>query len=119
MLSGEEISLAIKEYVAPLLQAGIDTLILGCTHYPFLSPVIRQISGEEVALVDPATETIEELAELLLNKNLLNESCVGGNREFYVSGNPEPFYKVGRMLLGNVIDKVERITLDGEEVTHA
>jgi len=118
MLSGEETSLAIKEYIAPLLQAGIDTLILGCTHYPFLSPVIAEFSGDDVALVDPAAETIEELAEILFHKNLLNDSQAVGKREFYVSGNPEQFYKVGRMLLGDVIEKVEKITLDGAEIDH-
>jgi len=112
MLSGDETSLAIQDYIEPLLKAGIDTLIMGCTHYPFLAPIISEFAGEEVALVDPATETIEELAEILFHKNLLNDNQAGGTREFYVSGNPESFYRVGRMLLGNVIEKVEKIELD-------
>ena len=111
MLSGEETTLAVKEYIKPLLQEGIDTLIMGCTHYPFLAPIISEYTSEAVALVDPATETVAELAEILLHKNLLNDIQAGGTREFYVSGNPESFYKVGRMLLGNVIEKVERINL--------
>lgn len=111
-LSDEETRLAIKEYIEPLLQKDIDTLVMGCTHYPFLAPIISDFAGEEVALVDPAAETIEELAEILFNKNLLNDDQVGGTGEFYVSGNPESFYRVGRMLLGNVIEKVEKIELD-------
>jgi len=112
ILSGEETILAVREYIKPLLQEGIDTLIMGCTHYPFLAPIIGQFTGEDVALVDPATETVEELAEILFHRNLLNDSRTGGNREFYVSGPPEPFYKVGRLLLGNVMEKVDRINLD-------
>lgn len=112
MLSGAETTLAVKEYIKPLLQEGIDTLIMGCTHYPFLAPIIGEFTGEEVALVDPATETVEELAEILFRKDLLNNNRGGGTGEFYVSGNPETFLRVGRMLLGNVIEKVEKINLD-------
>lgn len=111
MLSGEKTSLAVKEYLKPLLQQGIDTLIMGCTHYPFLAPIISEYTGEAVALVDPATETVAELTEILHRKNLLNDRPTGGSGEFYVSGLPEPFYNVGRMLLGDVIEKVERINL--------
>lgn len=112
ILNGEQTALAVKEYIQPLLEEGIDTLIMGCTHYPFLAPIIGQFAGEEVALVDPATETVEELAEILFHKNLLKNSLTNANREFYVSGSPEPFYKVGRMLLGDVMEKVDRINLD-------
>lgn len=111
MLGGEETTQAVKEYIKPLLQEGIDTLIMGCTHYPFLAPIISEYTGEAIALVDPATETVAELAEILFHKNLLNDSQASGKGEFYVSGNPESFYKVGSMLLGEVIEKVDRINL--------
>jgi len=112
MLSGSDTSQAIKEYIDPLLDKGIDTLVLGCTHYPFLAPVISETIGNEVSLVDPALETVEELYEILARKDILNDSQVKGNGEFYVSGNDESFYRVGRMLLGDAIKKVERIVLD-------
>lgn len=111
-LTGEDTVLAVREYVRPLLEAGIDTLIMGCTHYPFLAPVISEFAGENVALVDPAAETVEELAEILFHRKLLNESDGMGKREFYVSGSPDSFYKVGRMLIGDVIENVEKIVLD-------
>lgn len=111
-LTGEETVLTVREYVSPLLQAGIDTLVMGCTHYPFLAPVISEYAGQNVALVDPASETVEELAEILFHRNLLNENSIDGHREFYVSGSPESFYEVGRMLLGEVIGKVDKIVLD-------
>ncbi|MFA7077769.1 MAG: glutamate racemase, partial [Syntrophomonas sp.] len=80
--------------------------------YPFLAPVIGEFTGEKVALVDPAMETVEELAEILAHQKILNDTQVKGSREFYVSGNEESFYRVGRMLLGDVIEKVEKIDLD-------
>ena len=112
ILDGAEIRPAVEEYIVPLLQQGIDTLVMGCTHYPFLAPVISNIAGEGVTLVDPAAETIEELIGILEQNDLLNDIQASGTKEFYVSGNKESFYKVGRLLLGDVIQKVERINLD-------
>lgn len=111
LLSGPETTHAIQEYVDPLIQTGIDTLVLGCTHYPFLAPVISEFTGDEITLVDPALETVEELIGLLARRHLLNEETENGSREYYVSGNDESFYVVGRMLLGDVINKVKRIDL--------
>lgn len=112
ILDGKETRQAVEEYIAPLLQRKIDTLVMGCTHYPFLAPVISDISGEGVTLVDPATQTIEELIGILKQNDILNDNEACGTREFYVSGNEESFYRVGRLLLGDVIQKVDRIELD-------
>jgi glutamate racemase len=109
---GPETRKAVEEYITPLLQQGIDTLVMGCTHYPFLSAVISSIAGEGVTLVDPAAETIDELIRILDKNDLLNDIQIRGIREFYVSGNEESFYEVGRLLLGDVIQKVERMNLD-------
>lgn len=59
-LSGPEIEAAAREYLIPLKQAGVDTLILGCTHYPFISSVIQEVMGPDVVLIDPARETAAE-----------------------------------------------------------
>ena len=112
ILDGPEIHQAVEEYIDPLLQLGIDTLVMGCTHYPFLAPIIRDIAGDGVTLVDPAAETIEELIGILKKNDILNDTQDSGTREFYVSGNEESFYKVGRLLLGDVIKKVNKINLD-------
>jgi len=112
MLTGPETHQTVEEYITPLLNQGIDTLVMGCTHYPFLAPVISDIAGNGVTLVDPAVETIEELIRILEKNNLLNDIQTIRTREFYVSGNEESFYKVGRLLLGDVIQKVEQIKLD-------
>ncbi len=112
LLGGEETRKAISEYIKPLLDQAIDTLVLGCTHYPFLASIISDFTGDNVSLVDPAMETIEELTQILSRKNILNNHQGSPSREFYVSGNDESFYRVGRLLLGDVIEKVDRINLD-------
>ncbi len=111
-LVGDETRQAVREYIGPLINMGIDTLVMGCTHYPFLASVISECTGKEVTLVDPAIETIDELARILESRNLLNDTHVKGRGDFYVSGDEESFYKVGRMLLGDVIQKVEKFALD-------
>ena len=109
VLSGEEINHAVREYVTPLLDNGIDTLVLGCTHYPFLSQPLKEFVGRDVELVDPSLETIEELKELLIQNDLLNNAGREPRREFYVSGHPEPFFNVGRLLLGEMVRIVKRV----------
>lgn len=110
-LQGAEVEEAVHEYLHPLLEAGIDTLVLGCTHYPFLAPSIKDYVGSAVSLVDPAVETIEELTKLLTQEQILSQSS-HGEGSFYVSGNDQSFYKVGSLLLGDLIRKVEKINLD-------
>lgn len=73
-LNGTETTMAVAEYVEPLLSRGIDTIILGCTHYPFLSAVIKEYVGEEVELIDPSGTTITELKKVLTKQHLLNET---------------------------------------------
>lgn len=111
-LEGAQVEEAVREYIDPLLEKGIDTLVLGCTHYPFLIPVIKKHVGTTVRLVDPATETVEELKNLLTREQILNQSAKGTGR-FLVSGNDKSsFYKVGSLLLGDLIHKTEKINLD-------
>ncbi len=112
IMDGDEIRSAILEYVAPLLENRVDSLVLGCTHYPFLAPAIKEFAGCDIELVDPSFETIEELREILLQDDLINDSTNKPIRQFYVSGNDESFYKVGRLLLGDMIKTVKREVLD-------
>ncbi|MEN6348373.1 MAG: glutamate racemase [Syntrophomonas sp.] len=110
-LDGRETREAVAEYLEPLLRLGIDTLILGCTHYPFLAPLIQEFAGRNVTLVDPSCETITELQGILGRDGLLNKSDETGGREFYVSGNDESFYKVGKLLIGDTIQAVHKLAL--------
>lgn len=112
LLTGPAIRQAVQEYIQPLLGNGIDTLVMGCTHYPFLAPVIRDYVGPGVTLVDPAEETVAELMSLLEQKSLWADEGAKYSRSYYVSGNPEYFYKLGRMLVGEIMEKVTKLSLD-------
>ncbi|HQD89500.1 MAG TPA: glutamate racemase [Syntrophomonadaceae bacterium] len=103
---------AVHEYVSPLIEQGIDTLVLGCTHYPFLGPVIKEFIGPQVKLVDPSYETVEELRQVLHSKNLTRGNNPHSQRHFYVSGSQESFFTVGKLLVGDVIQRVEQVCLD-------
>lgn len=118
---------AANEYLAPLKEAGIDTLVLGCTHYPFLAKVIGEVLGPEVKLVDPAEETVRELA-MLLNKGAEKGSCSrpgkrgGGNgvpasngHLFFTSGSATSFYDAGKRFLGDFPFTVRQVSLDGRK----
>lgn len=83
-----------KRYLTELIDIGIDTLILGCTHYPLIRSTVGRIMGESVTLVNPAYETARELKELLEKEGLLNEeeARLGDNKyRFYVSDGAEKF----------------------------
>ena len=83
-----------KRYLTELIDIGIDTLILGCTHYPLIRSTIGRIMGEEVTLVNPAYETARELKQMLEKENLLNEEALrlGDDRyHFYVSDEADKF----------------------------
>jgi glutamate racemase len=110
-ISGEKPYAAVQHYLLPLLQQHIDTLVLGCTHYPFLSEIIHELAGPEIQLVDPAMEAVAELRAILQANDLLNSNGPQSPPQFLVSGNDASFYRVGKSLLGNIIDKVESVTL--------
>lgn len=111
-IDGEEARKAVKEYLTPLLAEEIDTLVLGCTHYPFLMPLIKEFVGEGVAVVDPACETVEELSALLEQHQLINDGSAEPARRYYVTGHAQSFYHVGTRLIGNTIQEVQQIVLD-------
>jgi glutamate racemase len=110
-----------RTYLAPLQAAGVDTLILGCTHFPFLEPVIREILGEDVLIIDPALAVVEELRTLLQHMDgggrlgLVvppSASVLGKNHwraRYFVSGDPGLFRQVGNTLLQEPIDLVEQV----------
>lgn len=111
-INGSEIRDVIKEYITPLLQKEIDTLVLGCTHYPFLESLIKEFIGENIKLVDPSIETIEELVEIFKIHDLFNKEKDVNQQEFWVSGSDTSFYQLGSLLPGVLIRKVEKIVLD-------
>jgi glutamate racemase len=95
-------------YLAPLIQAGIDTLILGCTHYPMLRGVIAQTVGEAICLVDSAEETARAAAELLAAEGLASSETARGSCRVFVSDAARRFEAVGSAFLG---DRLESVTV--------
>lgn len=102
--------LTALEYVQPLLKARIDTLVLGCTHYPLLRNTLRKIFGPEVLLVDSAEETATTVQQLFRRQGLENPDS-GGGREFYVTDVPNRFERVGKAFLGAELGRVEQVEI--------
>jgi glutamate racemase len=98
--SGDEVMLLAERLLAPVVAANIDALLLGCTHYPFLSRVISEVMGPEVVLVSSADETAFALAAMLDELNLRTSSSAEGRHTFLSSGDVEWFADFGRRLLG-------------------
>jgi len=86
-------------YLEPLQTQGIDTLILGCTHYPLLEHILAEVMGDQVSLVNSALYTALSAKQMLAEKGLLNNGKRGWQR-FFVSGDPDNFEHIGKRLLG-------------------
>jgi glutamate racemase len=88
-LQGEKTRALTEKYLLPLLEQGADTIILGCTHYAFLAPLIREIAGPGVSIVDPSAAISHELRRRLESNNLLSPDPRSGREEFWTSGAPD------------------------------
>jgi glutamate racemase len=108
---GEETEEAVREYAAPLERAGVDTVILGCTHYPLIRPILQRVFGRDVTLVFSAEETAREVAETLARKGIENERARRGEYRFLTTGDPAAFREMGRRFLQLPIGEVEHVTL--------
>jgi glutamate racemase len=102
---------AVREYAAPLKRAGVDTVILGCTHYPLIRPIFQRVFGREVTLVFSAEETAREVAETLARKGIENEAGREGAYRFLTTGDPEAFREMGRRFLQLPIGEVEHVAV--------
>jgi len=102
---------AVRAYAAPLQQAGVDTVILGCTHYPLIRPVFQRVFGRDVTLVFSAEETAREVAETLARKGIENDTGRAGAHRFLTTGDPDAFETMGRRFLQLPIDAVEHVSL--------
>lgn len=81
----------LRRYVQPMVDAGVDSLVLGCTHYPFLKPLIREIVGEKVEIVDPSAAVARQTTRVLAREGLAREEGECGRHAFYTTGDPEVF----------------------------
>ncbi len=102
--------LVAREYLFPLTLEHIDTLILGCTHYPILRNAIQSAVGERVTLVDSGEATADEVARVLQKEGLKNPSTLQPHRQFYVSDIPAKFAEIGERFLGEKMGRVEKVT---------
>jgi len=84
-LSGDKTRALVEQYVLPLLAQQADTLVLGCTHYPFLAPLIREIAGPAVAVIDPSAAIARELRRRLASADLLSTGSRAGAERFWTS----------------------------------
>ncbi len=109
LIEGQEVEEALALYLAPLLAAGIDTLLLGCTHYPFLSKAIARLAGN-VKIVDPALALALEVKERFCSFNSLQAA---GSSEFWVSAEPAKFQSTAEKLLGGEIPPVKLHRMPG------
>jgi glutamate racemase len=100
--SGDEITILAERLLAPVKEAGVDALLLGCTHYPYLARVIGEVMGPEVTLVSSADETAFATREMLQRLDLLRVAKVDEPAEhrFYSSGDISWFADLGGRLLG-------------------
>ena len=100
-----------RNYLAPFVTAEVDTLVLGCTHYPLIKSVIGNAVGRDVRLIDSAHETAREAADVLRTTNLENQTPDGARYRFIASDAPDTFLQLGQRFLGSAIDRVEARTL--------
>ncbi|MDE2409231.1 MAG: glutamate racemase [Actinomycetales bacterium] len=117
--SGPEIMAAAEAYLAPIKAAGVDTLVLGCTHYPLLSGAISYVMGDDVTLVSSAEETAKDVYRILVANNLLRTGTDAPTLRFQATGDAKPFGRLARRFLGPEVTVVEHLPegASGESAT--
>jgi glutamate racemase len=110
-LDSEVTRAVARNYLASIVSAEVDTLVLGCTHYPLMKTVIGNVVGREVRLIDSAHETAREVAQVLRAKGLEMDTPDSARYRFIASDAPDTFLALGQVFLGSPIDRVETLTL--------
>ncbi len=100
-----------EEYLRPLCRENIDTLVLGCTHYPLLKPLLREVVGADVQLVDSADAIANQTAALLETEQLANPQSGAPDYRFFVTDVPQRFEQVGGRFLGRALENVHIIQM--------
>lgn len=111
-LNGRGLEAAAEEYLSFLLSTNVDTLVLGCTHYPHLIGTIRRVIGPDIRIIDPAEATIREIGDVLKQKGLLAPQGNIPQHCFCTSGDPEHFRRLGQQLLGFPMERVEQVVME-------
>ncbi|MBI5631959.1 MAG: glutamate racemase [Nitrospirae bacterium] len=111
---GQITEMVAERYLADMRQKDIDTLVLGCTHYPLLKHVLSKVMGDGVTLIDSAIETAHAISTILAAQGLTNIPGQLVRHEFYVTDSPQKFLSVGERFLGRAIENIEKIQLEME-----
>ncbi len=108
-----EVTLVIAhEYLTPLRDAGVDVVVLGCTHYPILKQTVGKVFGPSVTLIDSAEETARDVAQVLTELNIANTTGQAPRHRFFVSDVPHRFQEQAERFLGGSLPGVELVTID-------
>jgi glutamate racemase len=107
-LDGEEPRKILEDALLPMLEKNIDTVVLGCTHYPFVIPLIQQIVGDGVRVIDPAPAVAEQTGRLMQANEMRNNSGTKGAVKFYTSGDPDVLKSLLPLLMGEA-GEVQRV----------
>lgn len=110
---GFDIIEVAEGYLGPLKKAGVDTVILGCTHFPLVIDVIKAVMPEDVTLISSAAETAVEVKETLCRRGFLREERAPARDRFIVSGDGEVFLRLSQDFLGREITDIEQVKLGG------
>jgi glutamate racemase len=102
----------LEEYTAPLIAANVDTVVLGCTHYVFLRPAIEEMLGPDVMVIDSGSAVARQVARVLEEKNMSNQSGATGSVSYFTTGDPREATNIITTLIGEEHPRVSAVTLD-------
>ncbi len=114
--TGRQLLGLAQGYLEPLQQSDVDTVVLGCTHYPLLSGLIGLVMGEDVTLVNSASECARELYRVLTEHDLLAARTEPAEHRFLATGDPEAFTRTARRFLGNLFPNAAAAGMDKVEL---
>jgi glutamate racemase len=112
-LDGKATRRILERALVPMLEKNIDTVVLGCTHYPFVIPLIQQIAGEKVRVIDPAPAVAKQVRRVLEAKGMINPSSGRGKVKLYTSGDPAALKSLLPQLLGES-GEIEKVKWSGD-----
>ncbi|MFV0427396.1 MAG: glutamate racemase [Beutenbergiaceae bacterium] len=112
--TGDDLIAVAREYLAPILASDIDTLVLGCTHYPLLTGVLSYVVGSDITLVSSAEETAKDVYRTLVAHNLLAQPDIAPTYSFLATGDPAAFDRLARRFLGPEVGARSAAEITGE-----
>jgi glutamate racemase len=113
IVDGPVAEAVIRHYLGDIRPSRIDTLVLGCTHYPLLQPAMARVLGEGLRIVDAAEGTARELAAILAERDLATPNLEPGHRRFVFSDRTEAFQALARRILPDFVGDMELVDVEG------